>query len=66
LKQSIKTALETAVDEKITEHLSRVKHEKTKDGCAQNARNGTASKTVTTDAVGTSADYGASCCSRDC
>lgn len=32
--------------------LGHVKHEKTRDGRAQNARNGTASKTATADALG--------------
>jgi putative transposase len=52
LKQFTKTVLETALDEEMNEHLGRVKHEKTLDGRAKNARNGTTSKTVTTDAVG--------------
>lgn len=52
LKQFTKTVLETALDEEMTEHLGRVKHEKTKDGRAANSRNGTTVKTVTTDSVG--------------
>ena len=52
LKRFTKTVLETALNEEMNEHLGRAKHEKTRDGRAVNARNGTVSKTVTTDAVG--------------
>ena len=52
LKQFTKSVLETALDEEMTEHLGRAKHEKTKDGRAANSRNGTTVKTVTTDSVG--------------
>ncbi len=52
LKQFTKTVLETALDEEMSEHLGREKHQKTKDGRAGNARNGTISKAVVTDAVG--------------
>lgn len=52
LKQFTKTVLETALDEEMTEHLGRAKHEKTVSGRAANSRNGTTRKTVTTDSVG--------------
>lgn len=32
LKQFTKTVLETALDEEMSEHLGRAKHEKTRDG----------------------------------
>ena len=52
LRQFTKTVLETALDEEMTEHLGRARHERTKDGRAGNARNGTTAKTVVTDSVG--------------
>jgi transposase-like protein len=52
LKQFTKTVLETALDEEMSEHLGRAKHEKNPEGRSSNARNGTISKTVVTDAVG--------------
>ena len=52
LRQFTKTVLETALDEEMSEHLGRAKHEKSIEGRSANARNGTTSKTVTTDAVG--------------
>lgn len=52
LKQFTKTVLETALDEEMNEHLGRAKHEKSKDGRAQNARNGVTRKTVITHAMG--------------
>lgn len=50
--QFTKTVLETALNEEMTEHLGREKHEKTEGGRASNSRNGTTSKTVLTDSVG--------------
>lgn len=52
LKQFTKAVIETALDEEMTEHLGRSKHEKTVGGRASNARNGKSSKTVLTDTVG--------------
>lgn len=52
LKQSAKTVLETVLDEEMNERLGRERHQKTKDGRAANARDGTISKTVITDAAG--------------
>ncbi|TPF91630.1 transposase [Bifidobacterium sp. UTBIF-68] len=52
LKQFTRTVLETALDEEMTEHLGRARHEKSVDGRAANTRNGATVKTVTTDAVG--------------
>ncbi|MBT1162902.1 IS256 family transposase [Bifidobacterium sp. SO1] len=52
LKQFTRTVLETALDEEMTEHLGRGKHEKSVEGRAANTRNGTTAKTVVTDAVG--------------
>ena len=52
LKQFTKAVLETALEEEMTEHLGRSKHEKTSDGKAGNTRNGTKAKTVLSDAVG--------------
>lgn len=52
LKQFTKVVLETALNEEMTEHLGRDKHEKTPDGRASNTRNGTTKKTVLSDAVG--------------
>ena len=52
LKQFTKTVLETALNEEMTEHLGREKHEKSSEGPSQNIRNGTTSKTVLTDSVG--------------
>lgn len=52
LKQFTKTVIETALDEEMTEHLGRAKHEKTEGGRASNSRNGKTSKTVLTDVVG--------------
>ncbi|MFZ1381630.1 MAG: IS256 family transposase [Scrofimicrobium sp.] len=52
LKQFTKTVLETALDEEMTDHLGRPKHEKSAQGRAGNTRNGTTDKTVLTDAVG--------------
>lgn len=52
LKQFTKTVLETALDEEMTEHLGRPKHEKSENGRALNTRNGTTEKTVLTDCVG--------------
>ena len=52
LKQLTKTVLETALAEEMNEHLGRAKHEKSTEGRSANTRNGTTSKTVTSDAVG--------------
>jgi transposase-like protein len=52
LGQFTKTVIETALDEEMTAHLGRGKHEKTEGGKAENCRNGTTSKTVLTDTVG--------------
>ncbi|MBW3093750.1 IS256 family transposase [Bifidobacterium sp. 82T10] len=52
LKRFTKTVLESALDEEMTEHLGRGKHEKSAEGRAANTRNGTTVKTVTTEAVG--------------
>lgn len=52
LKQFTKTVLETALDEEMTEHLGRARHEKSTGGRAANTRNGTTRKTVTTEAAG--------------
>lgn len=52
LKQFTKTVLETALNEEMTEHLGREKHEKSAEGRASNSRNGTTQKTVLTDSVG--------------
>jgi transposase-like protein len=52
LKQFTKTVLKTALDEEMSEQLSRAKHEKTRDGRSPNARNDNIPKTVVTDAVG--------------
>ena len=52
LKQFTKTVLETALNEEMTEHLGREKHEKSAEGRSSNSRNGTTSKTVLTDSVG--------------
>lgn len=51
-KQLTKAVIETALNEEMTEHLGREKHEKTREGRAWNTRNGTTKKTVLTDAVG--------------
>jgi transposase-like protein len=47
-----KTVLETALNEEMTEHLGRDKHERTEGGRASQPRNGTIHKTVLTDSVG--------------
>ena len=52
LRQFTRTVLETALDEEMTEHLGRAKHEKSARGRSANTRNGTTVKTVTTDGVG--------------
>lgn len=52
LKQFTKAVLETALNVEMDEHLGRAKHEKSADGRASNARNGTITKTVVTDTVG--------------
>jgi hypothetical protein len=52
LKQFTKTVQETALDEEMSEHLGREKHQKARGGRSSNARNGTIAKTVVTDAVG--------------
>lgn len=52
LKQFAKAVIEIALEEEMTEHLGRTKHEKTKGGVASNSRNGKTSKTVLTDTVG--------------
>src|SRR6188768_1555444 len=49
LKQLTKTVLETALDEKLTEHLG---HERRAAAADANVRNGTRSKTVLTEASG--------------
>lgn len=51
LNQITKQVIETALNEELTEHLGREKHVKTPGG-ADNARNGTKSKTVISDGVG--------------
>ncbi|MGV4301647.1 IS256 family transposase [Trueperella pyogenes] len=52
LKQLTKAVIETALNEEMTEHLGREKHEKTREGRAWNTRNGTTKKTVLSDGVG--------------
>jgi transposase-like protein len=52
LKQFTKTVLETALDEEMSGHPGRTKHEKTRNGRSSNARNGTVSKMVITNAAG--------------
>lgn len=52
LKQFTKAVIETALDEEMTEHLGRAKHQKTEGGRASNARNGKTGKTILTDVVG--------------
>ena len=52
LRQFTRTVLETALDEEMSEHLGLARHERSADGRAANTRNGTAVKTVVTDAVG--------------
>lgn len=52
LKQFTGTVLETALDEEMTEHLGRGRHERSVVGRAANTRNGTTVKTVVTDTVG--------------
>ena len=49
MKQLIKTVLETALDEELTEHLG---HERRAAAAGANVRNGTRSKTVLTEASG--------------
>lgn len=41
LKQFTRTVLETVLNEEMTEHLGREKHEKSAEGRASNSRNGT-------------------------
>lgn len=53
LKQFTKMFLESALDEGMSEHLGRCeKHQKTKDGPAETARNGVTRKTVIPDLAG--------------
>lgn len=52
LKQFARTVLEAALDEEMTEHLGRGRHERSVEGRAANTRNGTTVKTVVTDTVG--------------
>lgn len=53
LKQFTKTVLETALNEEMTAHLGRAKHEPAlPDAGRVNVRNGTRPKTVLTDSVG--------------
>lgn len=52
LKEFTKTVLETALNEEMTEHLGREKHERSSGSSSQNVRNGTTSKTVLTNSVG--------------
>lgn len=52
LKQFTKTVIETALEEEMTDHIGRAKHEKTEEGIASNSRNGKTTKTVLTDTVG--------------
>lgn len=52
LRQFTRTVLETALDEEMTGHLGRARHEKSAGGRDANTRNGTTAKTVVTDAVG--------------
>lgn len=52
LRQFTRTVPETALDEEMTEHPGRAKHEKSARGRSANTRNGTTVKTVTADGVG--------------
>ncbi|WP_416352017.1 IS256 family transposase [Subtercola sp. RTI3] len=52
LKQFIKTVLETALNEEMTEHLGHEKNHAEPDRGSSNVRNGTRPKTILTEATG--------------